>query len=125
MGATGMNELLQLALVLLAGLLLGALFFGGLWWTVLKGVTARQPALWFGVSLLLRTGFVLAGFYLVSSADWKRLLLCLLGFIAARFIVIRLTDVPVGSPLSHSSLPLTGERDTESLRDTHETNHAP
>lgn len=98
----GMNEPLQLALVLLAGLLLGALFFGGLWWTVLKGVSARQPALWFGASLLLRTALVLAGFYFVSGADWKRLLLCLLGFIAARFIVIRLTDMPVGTGENHA-----------------------
>jgi F1F0 ATPase subunit 2 len=86
-----MNELLLPVLVLLAGMLLGAVFFGGLWWTVQKGVTAKQPALWFGTSLLLRTGIVLAGFYLVSGADWKRLLLCLLGFIIARFAVIRLT----------------------------------
>jgi F1F0 ATPase subunit 2 len=86
-----MNELLLPILVLLAGMLLGAIFFGGLWWTVRKGVTAKQPALWFGASLLLRTGIVLAGFYLVSDADWKRLLLCLLGFIIARFAVIRLT----------------------------------
>lgn len=97
-----MNELSQLALVVLAGLLLGALYFGGLWWTVLKGVSARQPALWFGVSLLLRTGIVLAGFYLVSGADWKRLLLCLLGFIVARFIVIRLTDMPAGRGAKHA-----------------------
>ena len=97
-----MNELLQLALVLLAGLLLGALFFGGLWWTVQKGLSARQPALWFGVSMLLRTGIVLAGFYLVSGADWKRLLLCLLGFIVARFIVIRLTDMPAGRGAKHA-----------------------
>jgi F1F0 ATPase subunit 2 len=97
-----MNELLQLAMVLFVGLLLGVLFFGGLWWTVLKGVSARQPALWFGASLLLRTGIVLAGFYLVSAADWKRLLLCLLGFIVARFIVIRLTDMPVGRGANHA-----------------------
>jgi len=97
-----MNELLQLALVLLAGLLLGALFFGGLWWTVLRAVSARQPALWFVVSLLLRTAIVLAGFYLVSGEDWKRLLLCLSGFIAARFIVIRLTDMPVGRGAKHA-----------------------
>ena len=84
-----MSDLLQLVLVLLAGMLLGALFFGGLWWTVLKGLSARQPALWFGVSLLLRTGIVLAGFYFVSSAEWKRLLLCLFGFIIARFVVTR------------------------------------
>jgi len=97
-----MNELLQLALVALAGLLLGALFFGGLWWTVLKGVSARQPALWFGTSLLLRTGIVLGGFYLVSASDWKRLVLCLLGFITARFIVIRLTDMPAGRGANHA-----------------------
>ncbi|HUW75561.1 MAG TPA: ATP synthase subunit I [Gallionella sp.] len=97
-----MNELSQLALVVLAGLLLGALFFGGLWWTVQKGLSARQPALWFGFSMLLRTGTVLAGFYLVSGADWKRLLLCLLGFIVARFIVIRLTDMPAGRGAKHA-----------------------
>ena len=84
-----MNDLLQLVMVLLAGMLLGTLFFGGLWWTVLKGLSARQPALWFGVSLLLRTGIVLAGFYIVSGAEWKRLLLCLFGFIIARFVVTR------------------------------------
>lgn len=88
-----MNELWLPILVVLAGILLGALFFGGLWWTVLKGVSAKQPALWFGTSLLLRTGIVLAGFYFVAGADWKRMLLCLLGFVAARFIVIRLTGM--------------------------------
>jgi F1F0 ATPase subunit 2 len=97
-----MNELLQPALALLAGLLLGTLFFGGLWWTVLKGVSARQPALWFGTSLLLRTALVLAGFYFVAGEDWKRLLLCLLGFVVARFVVIKLTDMPVGTGANHA-----------------------
>lgn len=83
----GMNELLQVVMVLLAGMLLGALFFGGLWWTVQKGLSARQPALWFGTSMVLRGAIVLAGFYFVSGADFKRLLLCLLGFIVARFII--------------------------------------
>ena len=40
----------------LAGALLGAFFFGGLWWTVQKGVASERPALWFLGSLLLRTG---------------------------------------------------------------------
>lgn len=87
-----MSEVMPLVLAWLAGILLGALFFGGLWWTVLKGVPARQPALWFSISLLLRTGMVLAGFYFVSGGDWKRLLACLLGFIVARMIVTRLTN---------------------------------
>ena len=55
-----MNELLTLALALVAGLLLGAIFFGGLWWTVRKGISSKQPALWFLGSLLLRMSIALA-----------------------------------------------------------------
>jgi F1F0 ATPase subunit 2 len=86
-----MTEALQIVLVLVAGMLLGALFFGGLWWTVRKGLSARQPALWFGTSLLLRLAIVLAGFYFVGGQDWQRLLLCLLGFLIARLVVTKWT----------------------------------
>ncbi|HEX3856014.1 MAG TPA: ATP synthase subunit I [Verrucomicrobiae bacterium] len=86
-----MNETIILVAALAAGVLLGAIFFGGLWWTVRKGVTAKNPALWFLGSSLLRTIIVLAGFYFVARGDWKKLLLCLLGFVIARFIVLRLT----------------------------------
>jgi len=90
-----MNETLTLALALLAGLLLGAIFFGGLWWTVRKGVLSKQPALWFFGSLLLRTSITLAGFYFVGREHWERLVVCLLGFVIARFILTRLTGPPV------------------------------
>ena len=89
-----MHDLLQTMLALIAGMLLGAVFFGGLWWTVRKGLTARQPALWFGTSMLLRAVIVLGGFYLVAGDDWRRMLVCLLGFIVARFIVMRITGAP-------------------------------
>ena len=68
-----MNEILILALALAAGLLLGAIFFGGLWWTVRKGVSSKQPALWFFGSLLLRMSIALAGFYFVGREHWERL----------------------------------------------------
>jgi len=90
-----MNETLTLVLALGAGGALGAMFFGGLWWTVQKGVSSKRPALWFFGSLLLRMSLALAGFYLVSVGHWKRLLACLLGFVIARFIVTRLTAPPV------------------------------
>jgi F1F0 ATPase subunit 2 len=88
-----MNEGLSLAFALVAGVLLGGFFFGGLWWTVRKAVSSRQPALWFLGSMLLRTGIVLSGFYFVSGGDWKRLLASLLGFIIARLVVTRLSRV--------------------------------
>ena len=77
------------------------MFFGGLWWTVRKGVSSKQPALWFFGSLLLRMSIALAGFYFVSGGHWERLLACLLGFVIARLIVTRLT----GPPVEHHNSP--------------------
>ena len=87
-----MSEFLSLALALAAGVLLGAVFFGGLWWTVRKGVSSKQPALWLFCSLLLRMSMTLTGFYFVSGDRWERLLLCLLGFVMARIVVTWLTQ---------------------------------
>jgi len=86
-----MNETLILVLALATGVLLGAIFFGGLWWTVQKGVSSKRPALWFFGSLLLRTSIALVGFYFIARGHWERLLVCLLGFAMARLIVMRLT----------------------------------
>ena len=86
-----MNEPFSLVLALITGVVLGAIFFGGLWWTVRKCVSAKQPALWFFGSVLLRMAVVLAGFYFVAHGHWERLLVCLLGFVMARVVVTRLT----------------------------------
>lgn len=87
-----MIETLPLILAVLAGGVLGAIFFGGLWWTVRKGVASPRPAFWFFGSLLVRMAITLAGFYLVvTGGHWDRLLLCLLGFVTARVVVTRLT----------------------------------
>jgi F1F0 ATPase subunit 2 len=86
-----MNEALGLAFALAAGAVLGAIFFGGLWWTVRRAVSSRWVALWFFASLLLRTGVVLLGFYLVCGSHWQRWLAAVLGFTAARLVVTRLT----------------------------------
>lgn len=92
------NEALALALAGLAGGALGAIFFGGLWWTVRKSLSASQPALWVFASLLLRMGLTMGGFYVVSGGGWQRLLACLAGFIVARQIVTRLTRPPQAPP---------------------------
>jgi F1F0 ATPase subunit 2 len=86
-----MNEIATFLVVLLSGILLGAFFFGGLWWTVQKGLTSHSPVLWFFGSTLLRTSFAVAGFYFTSRGDWRKLVLCLLGFVIARVAVTRLT----------------------------------
>ncbi len=86
-----MNETLILVMAGAAGAALGAIFFGGLWWTVRNGVSSVRPALWFLGSLLLRMSVALAGFYFVAGGQWPRLVACLAGFGVARFGVMWLT----------------------------------
>jgi F1F0 ATPase subunit 2 len=81
-------------LALTTGVLLGVVFFGGLWWTIRRGLSSEHAALWFFASLFLRTSIVLAGFYVVASDSWKTLLACILGFVAARLVVTWFTRLP-------------------------------
>ena len=89
-----MNETWMLAMSVFAGGMLGAIFFGGLWWTVQKGVTSQQPGLLFMASLLIRMTVTLVGFYLMAGSHWDRMFMCLLGFLVARMVVTRLTKLP-------------------------------
>jgi F1F0 ATPase subunit 2 len=86
-----MIESLVLALTWLAGAGLGLIFFGGLWVTIRRGVSSERPALWFFLSMLLRMSIALAGFYFVSGGHWERLLMCVVGFVMARFAVTWMT----------------------------------
>lgn len=85
-----MHEALLLAVAWAGGALLSALFFGGLWWTVRKGVTSKHPGLWFAGSVIVRMSAAVAGFCVVSGGRSERLLLCLLGFFMASLFVRRL-----------------------------------
>ncbi|MDQ6685928.1 MAG: ATP synthase subunit I [Pseudomonadota bacterium] len=76
-----------LVLSLLAGGGLGAIYFGGLWWTVRRAASFRRPALTMLASALVRLGVALGGFYVVGAGSWQRLVLCLLGFVVARAAV--------------------------------------
>ncbi len=86
-----MNETLTLVLAWMAGGALGAIFFGGLWWTVRKGVSSSCPALWFLGSMVLRMSIALTGFYFVGRGQWERVVMCLLGFVMARLVVMWLS----------------------------------
>jgi F1F0 ATPase subunit 2 len=86
-----MSDPTGLALAALAGIMIGAVFFGGLWWTVRKGVPSAHPATWFLASFLVRTSVAVTGFYFAARGDWRRSIACLLGFLAARVLVTRFT----------------------------------
>ncbi len=101
-----MNELLNTGVPFIAGFALGGIFFGGLWWTVRKGLASDHPVAWFLISHVSRMAITLLGFYFVANGNWQRLLICLAGFLIARVIVTRLLRTP-----ETPRAPLTKEAD--------------
>lgn len=82
-----MNEIMLILIVFICGIILGIIFFGGLWLTVKKGIASKTPGLLFVLSFFTRTGITLLGFYYLGANNPKNMAACLVGFVVARFIV--------------------------------------
>ena len=95
-----MNDLVMTLLVLLGGTCLGILFFGGLWLTSKKMLNSNKPVLWYIGSMFIRTALTLLGFYYIGQHSLKYMLICLLGFIIARFAVVRMTKIKEMKPIT-------------------------
>ncbi|MDP4285223.1 MAG: ATP synthase subunit I [Bacteroidota bacterium] len=87
-----MNEVLNMLSALIAGVILGIIFFGGLWITTQKGLRSKRPALVFTGSFIIRMTIILVGFYFIGQNSWQKLLTCLAGFLVARVVIVRLTQ---------------------------------
>lgn len=86
-----MNEVGSLVQACILGCGIGAVFFGGLMWTVRRALASPRPALWFLCSLVLRMSLVLAGLYVIGAGNWERLAVGVLGILIARVTVTGLT----------------------------------
>ncbi len=86
-----MNEIIKLLLALMAGLILGVVFFGGLWLTVKNGMQSKRSTLIFAASFLVRMAIVLVSFYYLVLSGWKNAVACMIGFLIARFVVVGMT----------------------------------
>ncbi len=86
-----MREISNMILSFIGGMLLGTLFFGGLWFTVRKLTSSKMPALLVLSSFLFRVSIALLGFYFIGLGDWRKLVACMIGFIIARFVIIHYT----------------------------------
>lgn len=72
-----------------AGVLLGFVFYGGLWLTVRHLTVTSHPAALTLYSLLVRTAVVCGGILSVARGRWQNVLACLAGLAASRLLVSR------------------------------------
>jgi F1F0 ATPase subunit 2 len=78
----------SLVLSLAAGVGVGIIYLGGLWWTVRRLAVVKRPGLLLFSSFLVRTGLALVCLYLLTGKDWIRLMAALLGFLVVRFVMV-------------------------------------
>ena len=83
------NDLLHLTIAFGAGIILGAFYFYGLWLTVQRLPSARRPVIMSLSSFFGRLAVVLVGFYFVTAGQWERLVVCLVGFLTTRVVLVR------------------------------------
>ena len=86
------NNLSAVAELLFAagmGVVLGSLFFGGLWLTIRLTPRWRHPGLGMLASLFLRLALVGIGLYLLADGHWQRYAAALPGLLLSRWWWVR------------------------------------
>lgn len=71
-----------------AGLGLGLVYFGGLWWTSRRIARAAWPQAFYFVSFALRMALLLGGIWLVTGARAATTALCLVGVLVGRRLMV-------------------------------------
>lgn len=85
-----MNPVVLLAFSFFGGALLGLFYFNNLWNTTRKAVDEGRQGVFLLTSYFIRTAVVLAGFFIIMSGSWERVVAALAGFILMREIVKRI-----------------------------------
>ena len=88
-----MNGLIAL-ISIICGLLLGLIYFGGLWFTVQRFVHHRWPPWAMVVSFIVRMGLVLVVFYGLLMQHWTYVVTALIAFVVTRQILINRLGKP-------------------------------
>ena len=81
-------ELTELIVPAIGGIVLGGIFFGGLYWTVASLSRFRQKGLVLVSSAVVRLVIVGAGLMLLGAGSWQRMIATLLGILVARQILL-------------------------------------
>ena len=97
-GKTMTLETWQIAASFIAGGLIGAFYFGGLWLTVKRIPASGNPHLLLVSSFFLRMAVTLTAFYALISWGWQAMAAALLGVLLIRQVLIRIKGRKIRQP---------------------------
>lgn len=84
-----MINALKLLIVFAVGMLTGLFYFGTLWIIVRQLPRVKRPALLVIGSFFARNAVTVLVFYFIMGGRWERLIVCMLGFILSRIVIVR------------------------------------
>jgi F1F0 ATPase subunit 2 len=76
------------------GIILGILFFGGLYLTVGKLNEVKNPSFLVIFSFIIRMVILLGGLFYLSKKGYQAILLALMGIVLVKFIMIFMVNKP-------------------------------
>jgi len=79
---------MKMILAFFVGVIVGIMFFGGLYLTVKKLTTIKHPALFMMLSLLVRLVILAGGVYLIMDGEIRNLLSAMAGILLVRLVMI-------------------------------------
>jgi F1F0 ATPase subunit 2 len=104
-----MSAVIAVAVGLAVGVVLGLVFFGGLWWTTQRLAGSAQPGILVSVSLLVRVAVLAAGLFLLAQVGSAALLAAVLGLLVTRIGLTRLAmNGRLPQPATSESTPRGG-----------------
>ncbi|MBN1664667.1 MAG: ATP synthase subunit I [Deltaproteobacteria bacterium] len=84
-----MNTTAHIIISFMAGIVLGAVYFWGLWHTLRRLSETAKPFRWMFISYTVRVCFIMTGFYFVMGGRWERLIAAMIGFLVIREILMQ------------------------------------
>lgn len=84
------TEIWMWCLSFIVGLGVGAIFYMGLWWTILMRFSSKHLAFWWWASFIVRIIATALIFYIIANEHFERYVFLLLGFALSRKIVLNI-----------------------------------
>lgn len=78
----------EIAVSVAVGIGIGLLYFGGLWWTVVRIQSANNPLALYMISLVLRSAIAVMFLVLVLQAGIFHMLAAFVGFLGVRIVLV-------------------------------------